>query len=264
MAELSEEEALAAVAAAEEVEAERNSMAQEAVIAFFVLSALSDDSESEDSLSRAVETWLLRAGIRLWRIYGRGVDDLYQRLGQPQAARARDTIAQLRDGLFDRDLRQGATPDAALEELGSLGGLEMTPSKRTIKAITTLVKKLRRRLREIEGMRGRGEQVPGGILTPENAGLILANEAVGELTEQIALDLQEVVPEGKLVFKTWITRQDNRVRPLHAMLNFRTVQMGSDFWRWPLTGERLAYPGDIRAPIDATANCRCFMVLTMT
>lgn len=62
--------------------------------------------------------------------------------------------------------------------------------------------------------------------------------------------------------KTWITRMDSRVRPLHRRLHGRTRKIGEDFWRWPVSGARLRWPGDPEAPIDATANCRCILWLS--
>lgn len=62
--------------------------------------------------------------------------------------------------------------------------------------------------------------------------------------------------------KVWISRSDRRVRPLHVRLHGRAVPTPDDFWRWPHTGQRLRWPGDREAPLDATIGCRCVCLLT--
>lgn len=70
-------------------------------------------------------------------------------------------------------------------------------------------------------------------------------------------------PFGEAVLKKiWISRSDARVRPLHLKLHGRAVPVSEDFWRWPHTGQRLRWPGDIDAPLDATMGCRCVCLLS--
>lgn len=69
-------------------------------------------------------------------------------------------------------------------------------------------------------------------------------------------------PASLKLRKTWITRMDSRVRPLHRRLHGRTKIVGEDFWRWPVSGSRLRWPGDPEAPLDATVNCRCILWLS--
>lgn len=57
--------------------------------------------------------------------------------------------------------------------------------------------------------------------------------------------------------KVWISRGDSRVRPLHRKLHGQPCDMDKAFWRWPIDGKQLRYPGDPLAPIGETANCRC-------
>lgn len=57
--------------------------------------------------------------------------------------------------------------------------------------------------------------------------------------------------------KVWISRGDSRVRPLHRKLHGQPCDMDKAFWRWPIDGKQLRYPGDPEAPIGQTANCRC-------
>jgi Phage Mu protein F like protein len=68
--------------------------------------------------------------------------------------------------------------------------------------------------------------------------------------------------EGLQLRKTWISRKDERVRPLHRRLHGRTKNMDEDFWRWPDSGTALAYPGDKRAPPGAWIGCRCVLWLS--
>lgn len=59
---------------------------------------------------------------------------------------------------------------------------------------------------------------------------------------------------GPGVVRTWITRQDNRVRPAHKALQGKTLPVGTPY---EIDGARLRYPGDPFAPIALTINCRC-------
>ena len=59
--------------------------------------------------------------------------------------------------------------------------------------------------------------------------------------------------------KIWISRGDSRVRSLHRKLHGQPVPTDEHFWRWPLTGKRLAFPGDPAAPIGERINCRCML-----
>ncbi|MDR3079607.1 MAG: phage portal protein, partial [Streptomyces sp.] len=59
---------------------------------------------------------------------------------------------------------------------------------------------------------------------------------------------------GPGVIRTWITRQDDRVRPAHKALHGKTLPAGSPY---EIAGAQLRYPGDPFAPIALTVNCRC-------
>ncbi|MFE1206313.1 phage portal protein [Streptomyces sp. NPDC058762] len=59
---------------------------------------------------------------------------------------------------------------------------------------------------------------------------------------------------GPGVVRTWITRQDDRVRPAHRALQGTTLPVGTPY---EIDGAQLRYPGDPFAPIALTINCRC-------
>ncbi|MEU2968935.1 phage portal protein [Streptomyces ardesiacus] len=59
---------------------------------------------------------------------------------------------------------------------------------------------------------------------------------------------------GPGVVRTWITRQDDRVRPAHRALQGKTLPVGTPY---EIDGAQLRYPGDPFAPIALTINCRC-------
>ncbi|MEU2585323.1 phage portal protein [Streptomyces avermitilis] len=61
---------------------------------------------------------------------------------------------------------------------------------------------------------------------------------------------------GPGVARTWITRQDARVRPAHKALQGKTLPVGVPF-QVGTDGAQLRYPGDPFAPIALTINCRC-------
>lgn len=59
---------------------------------------------------------------------------------------------------------------------------------------------------------------------------------------------------GPGVVRTWITRQDDRVRPAHKALHGKTLTVGTPY---EIDGAQLRYPGDPFAPLALTINCRC-------
>jgi hypothetical protein len=65
-----------------------------------------------------------------------------------------------------------------------------------------------------------------------------------------------------LKYKIWISRGDARVRKLHRELHGGTVPLDAPFVEWG--PQRLDFPGDPRAPLDAIVNCRCIMALSPT
>jgi hypothetical protein len=59
---------------------------------------------------------------------------------------------------------------------------------------------------------------------------------------------------GPDVVRTWVTRQDARVRPAHKALHGKTLPVGTPY---TVDGFQLRYPGDPFAPFGLTVNCRC-------
>ena len=56
--------------------------------------------------------------------------------------------------------------------------------------------------------------------------------------------------------KVWITEMDERVRSTHRPLHGQSQLIGEPFI---VNGVPIRFPGDPRAPISMTANCRCRM-----
>ncbi|MFE2181361.1 phage portal protein [Streptomyces sp. NPDC059455] len=59
---------------------------------------------------------------------------------------------------------------------------------------------------------------------------------------------------GPGVARTWVTRQDARVRTAHKVLHGKILPVGTPY---EVNGFQLRYPGDPFAPIALTINCRC-------
>ena len=108
----------------------------------------------------------------------------------------------------------------------------------------------------------------------EQASQTLATQTASWVSEDAARVVSEVMPTlapeladstglsdplGEGWTKIWISRSDSRVRPLHRKLHGTAVPTDKSFWKWPLSGKQLRYPGDPAAPIGERINCRCFM-----
>lgn len=211
----------------EEVEEQRDSMAEEALGMLFVAAVLMTDLMTDDddpALEASVRSWLTRWGRRIAALYLAGA---LARAGQD----AIDTVV---------------TPD------------DFEASDSVVGRVLSLVKRLRKAVRK-----GLEPDADGRSITPEEAAHATANAAHGLLTEDAAATGMFDLPNGESIQKMWMSRLDNRVRPLHMRLTWQSRKLGEDFWRWPETGQVLAFPGDPRAPLDATANCRCFLILSV-
>lgn len=214
------------LASEEDVEEIRDSLAEEALLAFFVVAVLmGGDDDDDDNLFVNVSTWANRGAKTLMALYLAGALVRGIRLQPRDFSLSDSSMQDLFDGIA---LMRSSIREAAEAEADGLG--------------------------------------PGPHISPEAAARGAANHALGLITEEIIEEIEDEVADledSSAVYKTWVTRQDTRVRPLHVRLNGRTHQYKQPFWVWPGTGQVLDFPGDPRAPMDAIANCRCFMVLSV-
>lgn len=60
------------------------------------------------------------------------------------------------------------------------------------------------------------------------------------------------------VDKVWITVKDERVRPTHRAAHGQRVPLSAKF---EVGGSKMERPGDLTAPIDEWANCRCLLAI---
>jgi hypothetical protein len=67
--------------------------------------------------------------------------------------------------------------------------------------------------------------------------------------------------EGVELNKVWVSRGDERVRPLHRDLHGKAVPLDQPFWRELSSGSKLSYPGDPDGPPGQVYGCRCFIWL---
>lgn len=110
----------------------------------------------------------------------------------------------------------------------------------------------------------RAVQNPTDTTDRRSAASTLATLAYSRIAEALSryLNKPSSLLKRNQLKKYWITRRDSRVRPLHRRLHGQSRGVKDDFWRWPDTGQVLGWPGDPRAPLSATAACRCFCLLT--
>lgn len=78
------------------------------------------------------------------------------------------------------------------------------------------------------------------------------HQSQDEATQQ-AIDRGQINPAH--VVEIWHATLDGRERDTHRAMNGQTVRRGQPFVS--PSGARLRYPGDPRAPVSETANCRC-------
>jgi len=88
-----------------------------------------------------------------------------------------------------------------------------------------------------------------------------ARTAAGIIARSLATYARERVREhiakglGAL-YKTWMTREDDRVRPGHVTLQGKTRRIGRPF---TTEGFQIMRPGDPTAPLHLIAGCRCHL-----
>jgi hypothetical protein len=92
-----------------------------------------------------------------------------------------------------------------------------------------------------------------------------ARTTATRLAAETALDMLPGIEKdtGATHSKLWISRGDPKVRSLHRKLHGKVQALTDSFHEWP-DGQSLSYPGDPKAPLDATINCRCALFLVPT
>jgi hypothetical protein len=114
----------------------------------------------------------------------------------------------------------------------------------------------------LRGLLTGGTEAPPAVLK-DYGGTDLA----GQVTAHAILNaapMAAAVEQG-LTHKTWNSRQDRKVRPTHNVLDSHawpehTVPIDQTFTS--PAGAKLMFPGDPNAPLDETANCRCWLTFT--
>lgn len=253
----------------EQAEAFRAALEATAATALFESQAMSEEEDTTPALQILVEIWLAQAWAQMCLMYLQALETGDP--GTPTTLTALKSVAIV------------GPPSAAL--LGKI-------------LRRTLV--LRRVLRENSRAVAHGDVEPSPRdLTPDKAALTLANETWAEASTEITqrlvdigaggvignpdengeaptsgenvevsdddptvLAIRQGFPPGVKIYKRWVSRHDDRVRPLHRQIDGESIEVGSgkDFWRWPETGQRLGFPGDPRAPLDTIINCRCKLI----
>jgi hypothetical protein len=106
------------------------------------------------------------------------------------------------------------------------------------------------------------QAVVDGDIDPLTAARLVATRGWSQAMQTVAAQpaISDSAPPLPLK-KLWVSKQDDRVRPLHRRLEGQTRPLNDAFWRWPSTGQVLDYPGDRRAPLEQTVNCRCMLFI---
>lgn len=96
--------------------------------------------------------------------------------------------------------------------------------------------------------------------TPEtiaNAARIIAQSLSTGATNAAAEAAGRVMDTIQL--KTWVSMEDEKVRPTHAAAHGQTVPVGEKF---DVGGHKMRKPGDLTAPPEEVINCRCIIALS--
>lgn len=85
----------------------------------------------------------------------------------------------------------------------------------------------------------------------------IANVNTNPIVEQTRADMVLATYGAGGVYKTWMTKEDERVRPAHVVMHGVTEPIGEDFI---VDGYRMSEPGDATrgAPLRLIINCRCW------
>jgi hypothetical protein len=81
----------------------------------------------------------------------------------------------------------------------------------------------------------------------------LATASINVANEVAGVDSKQ---EG--LFKVWVSMEDEVVRPTHAAADGQRRRLGETF---TVGGHDMIRPGDLRAPIEEWANCRCLLAV---
>lgn len=197
------------------------------------------------------------------------MEDLIRAIGEKEALRAARELN--RAGIIDRllDERGGARGRTPLDRLLSSAGLTrysaletalnaaldmiresaLRQSQKVIDKITEMdangasVDEIKKAVRELIGSRSSWRK-----------GLSIA------ATTSVMEGARSAVYEqgGKYVKKVWRTMRDEKVRPTHRRAYGQKRSTKRPF---NVGGYPMMYPGDLTAPVEETANCRCWVEL---
>ena len=218
--------AAAAAAARERDQAEEAlTPLQKAALAFVLLSIAGD--EGEENARQRVQREALAAARRVVALAGRGMWRVLRgrREGVKEAV---DAYGEARTEGLAGELSKQAVTWAKEHHRGAGDGES--------------------RSERAEAATRMGRAAGTGALAREQIALADSLTGKGGLLEGVALR------------KIWVSRGDEKVRLSHRRLHGDNRALDGDFFRWPGAGGVLAYPGDPRAPLDETANCRCHLV----
>jgi hypothetical protein len=181
--------------------------------------------------------------------YGQSAEEaVYQRLEQAIKPRVLSSVSRLRNQLGNDD----PAADRALVD-GVVG-----PGLRRNRLFDSLIGELRKALSE-NASAGRTDIYErksdgSGALGVESWAKRLAN-MIGQSILNDARD--QAARESGGSRKVWISRADDRVRSTHRILHMERRDALEPF---KVAGQEIMFPGDVSAPIDLWANCRCVML----
>jgi SPP1 gp7 family putative phage head morphogenesis protein len=105
------------------------------------------------------------------------------------------------------------------------------------------------------------EDKTGGAIGRARAQTIARTETHSAMMEGTMLAAQELVDEGIVLYKTWVSAEDERTRESHAEADGQTVEMDDVF---EVGDAQLSFPGDTTGPPEETINCRCVVTYSTT
>lgn len=158
-----------------------------------------------------------------------------------------------------------------LRELSRISGIDNQELERDDVIVELLLPDVIKQVKSLrEWVKNSPPRDPSELSLQRNAARALATTVFNSIGHTVTTNVrragppfsEKVEPAYAPLRKIWITRKDSRVRKLHRKLHGTAKDMDADFFRWPATGQRLRFPGDPMAPLDATINCRCVLVMS--